>query len=126
VITKNIFDEIKSCMEWGRYTKENYKAIGIATLSTVNNQTQITFEDQDLKECSIYDLMSGENFYKCVDCGGFIDYDGSIAEIFINGYISNLGLRHRGICDGGTFIVNGTNFKKICEEYKVEVNWANR
>lgn len=76
-------------------------------------------------EHRIYDLMDGKEFYKCVDCGGFIDYDGGIADIFVDGYKSNLGLWHAGLCSG-KFLVDGETFLDICDEFKVEVNWANK
>lgn len=72
-----------------------------------------------------YDVMTGKEFYNDVDCGGFIDYDGCIAQIWVDGYISNLGLYHRGICQGA-FKVSGKDWLKICEEHEVYVNWANK
>ena len=73
----------------------------------------------------VYDLMSGTEFIKHVDSGSIIDYDGSIANIFVDGYDSNLGLFHKGICQGG-FLVDRETFLDICDDYKVEVNWANK
>ena len=72
-----------------------------------------------------YDVMTGEQFYEDVDCGGFIDYDGSIADIWVDGYISNLGLRHRGVCQG-EFLVSGKDWLNICKNHEVFVNWANK
>ena len=97
-----------------------------------NNDGTIAHWDVDYDEIEkemhyfpIYDLMSGEEFYEHVDGGGFIDYDGSIVHVFINGYDSNLGLYHRGICQG-KFIVDGDTWLELCKEFKVEVNWANK
>ena len=39
-----------------------------------------------------YHLMSGENFLEAVLSGGFTDYDGSIAYVYVDGFDSNLGL----------------------------------
>jgi hypothetical protein len=77
------------------------------------------------KEDYIYDLMSGKEFYESVDDGGFIDYDGSIAAIYIDGYKSNLGLFHKGI-NQGSFMVDGDTFLELCDEHDIQVNWANK
>ena len=74
-------------------------------------------------DCS--DLFTGKEFLEYVRSGGFIDYDGSISHIFVDGYDTNLGLFEGGICQGN-FIVDGTMFEKICEEHDVIVDWANK
>ena len=74
---------------------------------------------------SYYDVMTGEEFYNNVDDGMFINYDGSIAKVWVDGYISNLGLYHKGICQG-EFKVNGSTWLKLCNEHEVFVNWANK
>ena len=74
---------------------------------------------------TIYDLMSGEEFVEHVDSGCIIDDDGSLANIFIDGYDSNLGLYHKGLSDGN-FLVDKNTFLDICKNHKVEVNWANK
>lgn len=71
------------------------------------------------------DMMSGKDFYEDVDGGGIIDYDGILGEVFVDGYKSNLGLCHRGLCQGG-FIVDGETWLDICEEFNVEVEWCNK
>jgi len=76
-------------------------------------------------EYEIYDLMSGIDFADNVECGGFIDYDGSIAQIFVDDYKSNLGIWDHGIHQG-KFCLGQYDFRKLCEKYNIEVNWANR
>jgi len=83
------------------------------------------FKNMYPTEYTIYDLMSGEEFADNVECGGFIDYDGSIAQIFVDDYKSNLGIWDKGIHQG-KFCIGLYDFRKLCEDYKVEVNWANR
>lgn len=79
-----------------------------------------------LYEKRIYgDFMSGKDFYECVDCGGFIDYDGNLGYVFVNGYESNLGLHHEGLSQGG-FRVDGSTWLEMCEDYDVEVVWYNK
>ena len=73
----------------------------------------------------IADLMDGIEFLEDVLDGSFMDYDGTLAEIFVDGYKSNLGLAAGGI-EQGKFLVDENVFRMICEEYKVEVNWANK
>ena len=75
---------------------------------------------------SIYDLMSGEEFLEAVQSGYFTNYDGHVSTIFVDGYISNLGLyTESGFeCDG--FQVDEELWLQICDNYKVEVNWVNR
>lgn len=72
-----------------------------------------------------YNLMDGMKFLAYVNDGMFIDYDGSISEVFVDGYVSNLGLKYKGISQG-EFKVNSKMWKKICSEHEVLVNWANR
>lgn len=74
-------------------------------------------------DCS--DLYKGKEFLECVRDGCFIDYDGSISHIFVDGYETNLGLFECGICQG-QFIVDGPTFEKICKEHEVLVDWANK
>ena len=71
------------------------------------------------------DITSGKDFYEEVDGGCIIDYDGSIGNIYVNGYKSNLGLFHKGLCQG-YFIVDGPTWLDICEEFDVEVEWCNK
>lgn len=74
---------------------------------------------------NIYDLMDGIEFYENVNDGGFIDYDGTLAHVFVDGYLSNLGLLLRGISQG-KFKVDGETWLEICKEHEVKVNWANK
>lgn len=87
------------------------------------------FSDAELEfDCDkfeIYSLMTGEEFLKDVDTGGYIDYDGTLADVFVDGYKSNLGLFHEGIHQGN-FLVSEKIWKMLCEENKIEVNWANK
>jgi hypothetical protein len=76
-------------------------------------------------EFEIYDLMDGLEFADCVEGGGFIDNDGSIAEIFVNDFLSNLGIWDEGMHQG-KFCLGLYDFRRLCKEYKVEVNWANK
>ena len=72
-----------------------------------------------------YDLMTGQEFLEAVDSGSIMDYDGTLSEILADGYITNLGLVHKGL-QQGDFLVNADAFKELCNEYDIKVNWANK
>jgi hypothetical protein len=80
----------------------------------------LVFPDQD-----IYNLFSGEEFANMIENGSIIDYDGSLANVFMDDFDSNL-----GICTNsfhkGEFMVDINTFKEMCKEFKIEVNWANK
>lgn len=70
-------------------------------------------------------IMDGLEFLSDVDNGCFIDYDGTLSEIYVDGYLTNLGLCHKGICQG-KFLVDGEVFRDICTNHHVLVDWANK
>ena len=72
----------------------------------------------------IYDLIGGKEFLENVQEGYFTDYDGTISDVFVDGYISNIGLATDNLTKG-SFLVSADMWEKICDEFKVEVNWAN-
>lgn len=105
---------------------------GVMTFAYIKGKMQYTtyeYDDLDRQmnshKADIYDLMSGEEFVDCVECGGFIDYDGTLAEIYVDDYVTNLGISDYGIHQGN-FRVDLKKFREICKNYKVEVNWANK
>ena len=73
----------------------------------------------------IYDLIDGKVFLENVQEGYFIDYDGTISDVFVDGYISNLGLTTNNLTKG-KFLMSAEMWEEICDEFKVEVNWANK
>lgn len=79
----------------------------------------------DLHTYPIFDLMPGLDFLEAVLSGSITDYDGIIANIFVDGFNSNLGLYTQNLIDG-EFLVCENTFREICNKYKVEVNWANK
>ena len=72
-----------------------------------------------------YSLMSGSEFLSSVDSTCIIDDDGSISEVVVDGFISNLGLSHKGFSQG-EFLVTYDVWKYICSNHDVVVNWANK
>lgn len=73
----------------------------------------------------IYDLIDGKKFLEAVQEGYFIDYDGIISDVFVDGYVSNLGLITDNLTKG-KFLVTAEVWEEICDGFKVEVNWANK
>lgn len=73
----------------------------------------------------IYDLIGGKEFLENVQEGYFMDYDGTVADVFVDGYISNLGLVTNNLTKG-KFLLSAEMWKEICDEFNVEVNWANK
>ena len=73
----------------------------------------------------IYHLIPGEEFLDAINSGAFTDYDGHIKDVFVDGYISNLGLATNNVT-GGMFLVDKDVWIEICKIYKVEVNWVNK
>lgn len=74
----------------------------------------------------IYDLYSGEEFLNLVKDKCIMNYDGNVANIFVDGYKSNLGLYTENGFECGGFQVDEELWLHICDNYKVEVNWANK
>ena len=74
---------------------------------------------------SCEEKIKDEEFGEMVDTGYIIDYDGTLADVFVDGFVSNLGLFHNGFKQG-KFLVTYDIWKKICDKHDVIVNWANK
>lgn len=74
---------------------------------------------------SVYDLMSGEEFLDAVRSTCITDDDGTLSDIFVDGFCTDLGLTEAELSQG-KFLVSGKVFEKICNEHEVLVNWANK
>lgn len=75
---------------------------------------------------SIYDLYSGQEFLDLVKDKCIMNDDGTVVDIFVDGYKSNLGLYTENGFECGGFQVDEEMWLHICDNYKVEVNWANK
>lgn len=73
----------------------------------------------------VYDLFNGKKFLELVKSGCITDYDGHVANVFIDGFDSNLGLATDNLTSSG-FLVDEEVWLDLCNECKVEVNWANK
>lgn len=85
---------------------------------------EMFWEDRFSK--NIYDLFSGEEFLKMVQDHSITNYDGTVADVFVDGYKSNLGIYTYDGFECGGFQVDEELWLQICDNYKVEVNWANK
>lgn len=73
----------------------------------------------------IGDLMSGHDFFDEVDKESIINDDGMLGVVFVDDYVSNLGLCHGNFYQGG-FIVDGDTWLSICDDHDVKVEWCNK
>lgn len=93
--------------------------------------TRATCEYEPNSWCkkNIYDLMDGMEFLTQVKSGCIMDRDGTLANVFVDGYDTNLGLfltEEKADFTQGGFLVNEYAWKDICSEFDVKVNWANK
>lgn len=73
----------------------------------------------------IYSLFDGKEFLHMVKEGYITDDDGHVADVFVDGYVCNLGLATDNLTSSG-FLVSEKVWLDICKSCKVEVNWANK
>ena len=73
----------------------------------------------------IYNLISGPDFLHEIRNHLIIDNDGSIADVFVDGFRSNLGICETGF-QQGEFLVTGTAFETLCKNHEITINWANK
>ena len=111
--------------------KKVYSPKGYIVFAYIDDEIKYFKQDYpksmlDMHEVPIYgDLMSGKKFYDHVDDKCIMDDDGSLSEVFVDGYKSNLGLFHKGLSQG-RFLVDGPTWLDICEEFDVKVEWCNK
>lgn len=103
------------------------KMIFVHTNEGINVYEHV-FEEEWQKETlkkEIYHLIDGKEFLESIESGVITNYDGEIANIFVDGYDSNLGIFYKEFYDGG-FLVDKETFLELCDDLKIEVNWANK
>ncbi|HAX72397.1 MAG TPA: hypothetical protein DCY20_02605 [Firmicutes bacterium] len=83
-------------------------------------------EDYDEQKLSmVYDLIDGQAFLNGVVAGALNQYEGFIANIFVDGYESNLGISTNNL-QQGEFMVSRSAWEKICEISEVLVDWGTK
>lgn len=92
------------------------------------NQLSREIKETELNGYHIYDIFSGEEFIDMISNGSISNYDGSIANIFVDDYLSNLGIccPDPNFFIGGKFLVDVAEFLDMCKSYKIEINWVNK
>ena len=98
---------------------------GYMNFAYVENDLQYYIEDHPMELNIIGDVMTGKEFYETVNTGCIMDSDGILADVYINGYKSNLGLTHKYLHQGG-FMVDGESWLELCDEFDIEVEWCNK
>lgn len=73
----------------------------------------------------VYDLYPGKTFASHLEQSVITNNDGSMSEVFVDGYVSNLGLLTSSFCQG-QFLVDIKTWLKLCDEHDILVNWANK
>lgn len=73
----------------------------------------------------VYDLMPGKEFLDAVRSSCIMNDDGILSDIFVDGFVTNLGLSEARFSQG-KFLVSGRVFEQFCNEHEVFVNWANK
>ena len=98
---------------------------GYLNFAYIDGEVQYYTEDHQLELNLCGKVMSGKEFYEYVDSGCITNYDGILADVYINGYKSNLGLTHKYLHQGG-FMVDGESWLELCDEFDIEVEWCNK
>ena len=109
----------KPCLKYAVHNREYYYNFFKGNNDMVEANYEINFT------YSIYDLIPGKEFLQYVKDGLFMDYDGSIAQVFVDGYTSNLGLKCHGI-NQGKCMLDDKNWERLCRNHEVWVNWAGK
>jgi hypothetical protein len=112
----------------GEFMISKGKMIFVLTGTTESLELNYYLLDDDdfyKQEIYEYDFIDGKDFLESVRSGNFINYDGSISEIIVDGYVTNLGLCEEGL-SSGEFLITGDILEEICNKNKVIVNWANK
>lgn len=107
------------------------------TIRTINRDDYISsmFPNMSMEEYesitdfkfnkTIYSMFDGQEFVDMIKKGCITSYDGFISEIYVDGYLSNLGIISDTFEDG-EFLVSIEMFEELCQDYEVLVNWANK
>ena len=92
----------------------------------LNTETYVNYIYDSKFTFNVYSLMSGKKFLKMISSGYFTDDDGHIAELFVDGFKTNLGLFTDKLISGEGCLLDENAWKNMCNKYNVEVNWANK
>lgn len=104
--------------------EQNIKTVDdiIEELGSFEELRQSVIDSLNKEDC---DLYSGKAFLEMVKSGGITDDDGSLCCVYVDGFISNLGLSD-GNFNKGSFMVTAEVWEEICSKYAVVVDWSNK
>lgn len=114
-------DGLKEC----KYDRDFYLNANKQTLGNYAND-YVDYIYNSKFTFKIYKLMPGKKFLDMVKSGYFVDSDGTICEIFADGFKCNLGLFTNNLISGGGCFVDEEMWLDLCDRYNIEVNWANK
>lgn len=84
------------------------------------------YTHEGMKENEITDIMTGKEFVEAVDSGSINNDDGFVSEVYVDDYVSNIGLICGGFISGRGFILTKDVFLELCDNHEVYVNWVNK
>ena len=90
-----------------------------------SNFKRLKIELEVIDEIPVLELLSGFDFIDGVERSIFTDKFGYINDILVSGYKSNLGIFSDKLKQGN-FMVSISEFKKLCSEYEIQVNWGEK
>lgn len=95
----------------------------------INNYTNDSMITNNIIKSKIvkplYDVLSGLSFLKSVKEKYISNNDGTVIDIFVDGYISNIGLK-TNYYSCGNFMLGEQDWKDFCKKHKVLVNFAHK
>lgn len=105
-----------------------YRAVGNAVFVHSDGGPSVGFFPCDARVATIHNLISGQDFVKEIKEGSINPYSGTIADIMVDGYRSNLMVYayRAGYDYVDPLYVSVTEFEKMCNEYEILVNWIIR
>lgn len=75
---------------------------------------------------TVFALMDGMQFFADVKAGCLTDYDGYVANVFIDDFITNARLDTGSAENFSGFMLDDIAWKDLCKNHKVEVDWVNK
>ena len=111
--------------------REKFSAKGEIIIFYSNKEIMTEIKDykdeneKNFGQKTIYELYKGKDFLEKIESKDIIPCTGEILNIFIDGYVSNLGLHYKGLSQG-RFLVDKETFLKICKNHEVKINWAKK
>lgn len=73
----------------------------------------------------VHNLYLGKTFASHVEQSVITNNDGIMSEVFVDGFVSNLGLLTQSFCQG-QFLVDMETWQRLCNEHDIQVNWVNK